>query len=124
MDGLRASELYPHPTERQCPGWFAYHDEAAGHCTAAINTGALSDWAIRSKYKVFVLLFGWNLRSMWEGANQRRCHALLRAGRIIETREAYPYMMDVGSKTTKASCRDWSIGKSSVMSTINDPSFT
>jgi hypothetical protein len=65
----------------------------------------------------FVQLFGFDLKSLWQTANQKRCHALLRAGRLAEVFDAYRYMTDMSDETTKAStCLDWSLGKSSVIS--------
>ena len=61
-------------------------------------------------------LFGWDLKSLWKSTNQKRCCALLRAGRLAEAHEAYRYMMNTTDEETKVSCRDWSIGKSLVMS--------
>lgn len=60
----------------------------------------------------FVQLFGWNLESSWQIANQNRCMALLGAGRLVEAHEAYKYMMDMCDEVTKGSCLEWSIGKS------------
>ena len=62
-----------------------------------------------------VQLFGCDFTSLWQTANQKRCHALLRAGRLVEVFEAYQYMANMSDETTKASCLDWSIGKSSVI---------
>jgi hypothetical protein len=64
----------------------------------------------------FAQLFGWDFTSLWKIANQDRCRALLRAGRLTEAHEAYKYMMDISDEATKASYLDWSIGKYSVMS--------
>ncbi|OAX32503.1 hypothetical protein K503DRAFT_843217 [Rhizopogon vinicolor AM-OR11-026] len=105
--------------------------------TSLINSGAFSsELVIQSKYGDFVVitslsrerktniigrakanrerkteLFGWDLKSLWETANKKQCHALLRAGRLTEAHEAYRYMMDMSHKATTASYRDWSIGK-------------
>ncbi|KAJ8592030.1 hypothetical protein M405DRAFT_813388 [Rhizopogon salebrosus TDB-379] len=85
----------------------ARHDEAARHFTAAINTGAFSsERTIQSRYEIFVVLFGWDLKSLWGTANQKRCYALLRAGRLAEARGAYQYMIDMGDEITKTTYRD------------------
>ncbi|KAG0703056.1 hypothetical protein DFH29DRAFT_998842 [Suillus ampliporus] len=95
----------------------ARYDEAAGHFTAAVKNSAFSSkLAIHSKYEDFVVLFGWNLKSLWQTANQNRCLALLRVGRLGEALESHQYMMDMSDENTKASCLDWSTGKFSVMS--------
>lgn len=114
-----------------------YHNEATAHFTAAINTGVLSsELAAHSKYDIFVVvcnvdmihsecfsysimcfvqLFGWDLKSAWKTASQKRCQALLQAGRLAEAHEAYKYMMDRSDEVMKASCHDFSTGKFPVM---------
>jgi len=110
----------------------SYHDEAADHFTAAINTGMLMyNQVIRSQYEVFVVvrtydltenifhaptkcivqLFGWDLSSSWKTAHLNRCNALLRAGMLVEAHEAYRHMWNIFDENTKASCLDWSTGK-------------
>ncbi|OAX34763.1 hypothetical protein K503DRAFT_868710 [Rhizopogon vinicolor AM-OR11-026] len=87
----------------------AHHNEAVDHFTAAINTGILSSQqAIHSQYEVFVVLFGWDLKSSWQTATQQRCHALLRAGRLGDAHEAFKHIMDISDEATKASYLDWS----------------
>ncbi|KAJ8585522.1 WD40 repeat-like protein [Rhizopogon salebrosus TDB-379] len=93
--------------DRACPA------EAADHFTTAVTTGTfLSKSAIDFRYEEFVIvLFGFDLKSLWQTANQKRCHALLRAGRLTEVFDAYRYMTDMSDETTKAStCLDWSLG--------------
>ncbi|KAG1888594.1 hypothetical protein F4604DRAFT_1569692 [Suillus subluteus] len=93
------------------------HSEAADHFTAAVKVSAVtSQLAIHSKYQVFVVLFGWDLKSFWENANQKKCDALLCAGRLGEAVESHRYMMDMSDETMKASCLEWSTGKSSLLS--------
>ncbi|KAG2140532.1 uncharacterized protein EDB93DRAFT_1297267 [Suillus bovinus] len=90
----------------------ARHDEAVDHFTAAIGTISFSSMAaIHFKYDIFVMLFGWDLKSLWQTAHQNGCHALLRAGRLPEAITAYRYMMDSANEATRARCLDWSIGK-------------
>ncbi|KAG2345397.1 hypothetical protein BDR05DRAFT_998531 [Suillus weaverae] len=94
----------------------ARHSDAANHFTAAVNTsGSSSKLAIHSRYEDFVVLFGWDLKSLWETANKKRCLALLQANRLGEALEAHRYMMDKCDESTKANCLDWSTGKFSVM---------
>ncbi|KAG2160223.1 uncharacterized protein EDB93DRAFT_47699 [Suillus bovinus] len=89
----------------------ARHKEAANHFTAAVNiSSSFSKLAIHSKYEDFVVLFGWDLKSLWETANKKRCFALLKASRVEEALEAHRYMMDKGDESTKANCLDWSTG--------------
>ncbi|KAG2067676.1 WD40 repeat-like protein [Suillus decipiens] len=61
------------------------HSQAAEHFTSAVNTIRFSSLlAIHSKYDIFVVLFGWDLKSLWLTAHQNWCHALLRADRLPE----------------------------------------
>jgi tetratricopeptide (TPR) repeat protein len=87
----------------------ARHNEAAGHFAAAVDTISFSSmFAIHSKYDVFVVLFGWDLKSLWRTAHQNWCNALLRAHRLPEAMQAYRYTMDRADETTKVHCLDWS----------------
>ncbi|KAG2361233.1 hypothetical protein BDR07DRAFT_1610267 [Suillus spraguei] len=87
----------------------ARHNEAADHFTSAVNTIRFSSMsAIHSKYDVFVVLFGWDLKSLWQTAHQNWCHALFRAGRLPEAIKAHRYMMDKADETTRTHCLDWS----------------
>jgi tetratricopeptide (TPR) repeat protein len=87
----------------------ARHNEAADHFTSAINTiGFSSKSTICSQYDVFVVLFGWDLKSLWRTAHQNWCNALLWARRLPEAIKAYRYMMDTAGEVTKAHCLDWS----------------
>jgi hypothetical protein len=61
-------------------------------------------------------LFGWDLKSLWLTANQKRCHALLEAGKLAEAHEAYRYMMDMSDEAKTVNCSDWSIGTSLAIS--------
>ncbi|KAG0708169.1 hypothetical protein DFH29DRAFT_1075813 [Suillus ampliporus] len=93
----------------------ARHDEAADYFTTAINSATFSSTAaIGSIYKDLVVLFGWDLKSLWQNAHQKRCDVLRRAGRHEEAMESYRHMMDMSDENTKASCFDWSNGKSRV----------
>ncbi|KAG1752319.1 WD40-repeat-containing domain protein [Suillus paluster] len=86
----------------------ALHDEAADHFTTAVNAGAsFAQSDIHSMYEDFVVLFGWNLKSLWQTANQKRCQALLRAGQFGEAFEAYRYMMEMSDEPTKAIFLAW-----------------
>ncbi|KAG2069789.1 WD40 repeat-like protein [Suillus decipiens] len=89
------------------------HNEAVDHFTSAVNTIHFSSMlAIHSKYDIFAVLFGWDLKSLWRAAHQNWCHALLRTGRLPEAIKAYRYMMDRADEATKARSLDWSTGKS------------
>ncbi|OJA15990.1 hypothetical protein AZE42_13611, partial [Rhizopogon vesiculosus] len=57
---------------------------------------------------------------LWQTANQKRCHALLRAGRLVEVFEAYQYMTDMSDEATKANCLDWSLSFMRELSTFRD----
>ncbi|KAG2111742.1 WD40-repeat-containing domain protein [Suillus clintonianus] len=86
----------------------ARHHEAAGHFTAAVKAGAFfSKLDIHSQYEDFVVLFGWDLKSLWQIANQQRCHALLRTARFGAALESYRHMMDMSDESTKAIFLAW-----------------
>ncbi|KAG2149068.1 uncharacterized protein EDB93DRAFT_358436 [Suillus bovinus] len=95
------------------------HDEAADHFAAAVNGGTCwSKSVLRSQYVDFVVLFGWDLKSLWRTANEHLCHALLHAGRLPEAVESYRHMMDMSDDTTKASCLRWSTAFKQKCSTL------
>ncbi|KIK42089.1 hypothetical protein CY34DRAFT_805300 [Suillus luteus UH-Slu-Lm8-n1] len=91
-----------------------------GNLTAAVNTIASSSEstcsAICTEYEDFIVLFGWDLKLVWQIANQRRCDAILQAGEIREALESYRYMMDMSDEATRLNCLAWSISKSSSIS--------
>ncbi|KAG2049768.1 hypothetical protein BDR06DRAFT_961027, partial [Suillus hirtellus] len=94
----------------------AHHDEATVHFTATLNCSNLPlKLNIHEIYEDLVVLFGWDLKSLWLTAHQKRCDALLRAGELQDAVRSYQYMMDHIDKTTKASCLEWSKGKSGVL---------
>ncbi|KAG2137140.1 uncharacterized protein EDB93DRAFT_1330725 [Suillus bovinus] len=85
------------------------YNEAVDQFTAAINAIPVSSTPdIHFKYDVFVVLFGWDLLSLWRTAYQNLCRVLLRAGRHAEALKSYRCMMDESDEATKASCLDWS----------------
>lgn len=68
----------------------ASHNDAVDHFTDVVNIMAGPPKSARhSKYEEFVVLFGWDLESLWQTANQKLCHALLFAGRIREAHKSY-----------------------------------
>ncbi|KAG1790421.1 uncharacterized protein HD556DRAFT_1446150 [Suillus plorans] len=90
----------------------ARHDEAADHFTAALNSDALSSESdIHDIYEDLVVLFGWDLKSLWRTAHQKNCYALLRAGKLQDAVKSYRYMMASSDENTKAHYLDWSDGK-------------
>ncbi|KAG2142888.1 uncharacterized protein EDB93DRAFT_597938 [Suillus bovinus] len=87
----------------------ARHTEAAEHFTAALKSCALpSKSGIQEIYEDLVVLFGWDLQSLEQKAHQKRCHALLQAGKLQDAVNSYRYMMDNLDETTKADCLEWS----------------
>ncbi|KAG2151487.1 hypothetical protein DEU56DRAFT_553851 [Suillus clintonianus] len=57
------------------------------------------------RFKIFMVLFGWDLDWLWQTVNQRLCEALFRADRVVEAVEAHQYMMNEVAKTD---CQQWS----------------
>ncbi|KAG1731851.1 uncharacterized protein EDB91DRAFT_1084941 [Suillus paluster] len=88
----------------------ALYSKAADHFTAAVKAGAFF-----ATLDIHSTLFGWNLKSLWQIANQQRYYALVRSGQVGAALEAYRYMMDMSDETTKAIFLAWANSKSSVM---------
>ncbi|KAG1800320.1 uncharacterized protein HD556DRAFT_1439176 [Suillus plorans] len=92
----------------------ARYDEAADHFTAALDSRDPSSKSnIHEIYEDLVVLFGWDLKSLWQKARQKRCNALLRAGKFQDAVKSYQHMMTSSDEITKADCFDWSNGESS-----------
>lgn len=84
------------------------HNEAVDQFTAAVNASAFFyKSAIHSTYEEFVMLFGWDLKSLWQTANKQQCHALFRAGRIGAAIETYQSTMDKSDEDTKVHLSAW-----------------
>ncbi|KAG2117045.1 uncharacterized protein F5147DRAFT_768429 [Suillus discolor] len=60
------------------------------------------------RLKIFTVLFGWDLDSLWQTIHQRQCDAFLRADQVIEAIEAYQYMMRMIDEAERTSCLGWS----------------
>ncbi|KAG1887514.1 WD40-repeat-containing domain protein [Suillus fuscotomentosus] len=86
----------------------ARHDEAADHFTTAVDSGAFSSKFMPQIYEDLTMLFGWDLESLLLTTHQKRCQALLSAGKVDEALEAHKYMMNAIDDITKASCLEWS----------------
>ncbi|KAG0699361.1 hypothetical protein DFH29DRAFT_55548 [Suillus ampliporus] len=85
------------------------HDEAVDHFTAAVKSSVFpSKSDIHSTYEDLVVLFGWDLKSLWQNGHRKQCDALRQAGRHEEAVKSYRFMMDMCDENTKASCLDWS----------------
>ncbi|KAG2142854.1 heterokaryon incompatibility protein-domain-containing protein [Suillus bovinus] len=82
------------------------HDEAADYFTAALNSSHISD--IHETYEDLIVLFGWNFKTLWLTAHQKRCQAFLSSGKIDEALESHKSMMNTVNETTEAGCLDWS----------------
>jgi tetratricopeptide (TPR) repeat protein len=94
----------------------ACHSEAIDHFNAAVNASAsFHQSAIHSTHEEFIVLFGWNLKSLWQTAMQKHCRALITAGRIGAAVESYQSLMNKSDETTKASLRAWFSGNPPVI---------
>ncbi|KAG2153794.1 uncharacterized protein EDB93DRAFT_1134838, partial [Suillus bovinus] len=81
---------------------------AIDHLTTAVNASSFFfGLPIHTKYEVFIELFGWDLKSLWETANKQLCHTLLMAGKHGEAFELFYSMMDKCDESTKDSLRAW-----------------
>ncbi|KAG1785781.1 uncharacterized protein HD556DRAFT_1456313 [Suillus plorans] len=91
----------------------ARYDEAGDYFTAAIDSSDLSSESdIHDICEDLVVLFGWDLNSLWRKAHHKRCDALLRTGKLQDAVKSYQRMMTSSDEITKADCLDWSNGES------------
>ncbi|KAG1789521.1 heterokaryon incompatibility protein-domain-containing protein [Suillus plorans] len=87
----------------------ARHDEAADHFTVAVDCSTLSSKShIHEIYEDLVMLFGWDLNSLWLTAHQKRWDALLRARKLPDAVRSYQYIMISSDENTKAEYLEWS----------------
>ncbi|KAG1800188.1 uncharacterized protein HD556DRAFT_1439046 [Suillus plorans] len=84
------------------------YSEAADQFTASITGLFLHPTLLEPRLKIFTVLFGWDLDSLWETISQRRCDAFLLAGRVIEAVESFQYMMNMVNEAGKGSRIEWS----------------
>ncbi|KAG1786303.1 uncharacterized protein HD556DRAFT_1539637 [Suillus plorans] len=83
----------------------ARYDEAADHFTAALDSRDSSSKSnIHEVYEDLVVLFGWDLKSLWQKAHHKRCDALLRAGKLQDAVKSYQHMMTSSDEITNADC--------------------
>ncbi|KAG2147807.1 uncharacterized protein EDB93DRAFT_1328365 [Suillus bovinus] len=57
---------------------------------------------IYEDFVVLVQLFGWDLKSLWFTAHQKRCHALFEAGKLQDAVKSFRYMMYNIDEATRA----------------------
>ncbi|KAG2753718.1 hypothetical protein P692DRAFT_20721428 [Suillus brevipes Sb2] len=60
------------------------------------------------RLKIFTVLFGWDLDSLWQTVNKIRCEACLCADRVIEAVESHQHMMSMIDDVTDSDL-EWSI---------------
>ncbi|KAG1858584.1 cell morphogenesis N-terminal-domain-containing protein [Suillus tomentosus] len=100
-------QAYLHAQQKALDG--ARYDEAADHFTAGIDScDSSSKSNIHEIYQDLVVLFGWDLKSSWQKARQKRCNALLRAGKLQDAMNSYQHMMTSSDEITNADCLYWS----------------
>jgi hypothetical protein len=58
-------------------------------------------------------LFGWDMDSLWQTGNQRRCDALLCTDQVIDAVESYQYMMLMVDDDARDSDPEWTLGECS-----------
>ncbi|KAG2055118.1 WD40 repeat-like protein [Suillus hirtellus] len=86
----------------------ARHSEAVEHFTAAVNASNLFyKLPIHLMYDEFIVLFGWDLKYLWQTANQQQCCAFFRAGSFVTAIESYQSIMDKVDEDRKADLRAW-----------------
>lgn len=91
------------------------------HITPKLSTTSLPlstlalHFPIHLMYEELGVLFGWDLKSLWQITIQKRCHALLLSGRLGEGLESYRSIMGMNDETTKGSLLAWFADKSLVI---------
>ncbi|KAG1784769.1 uncharacterized protein HD556DRAFT_1314791 [Suillus plorans] len=86
----------------------ARYNEAVEHFTAAANASTFFYKSpIHVTYDEFVVLFGWDLKYLWQTANQQQCCAFFRAGSFVTAIESYQSIMDKVDEDRKADLRAW-----------------
>jgi tetratricopeptide (TPR) repeat protein len=93
----------------------AFDDGRYSEAADLLNDSILSiaDWFSRRtsfepELKLFTVLFGWDLDSLWQTVNQRRCDVFLLTDRIIEAVESHQYMMRMIDENVKGRYLEWS----------------
>jgi len=82
------------------------YTEAVEHFTAAANASTFFyRLPIHLMYDEFVVLFGWDLKPLWNTVNQQQCYALFRAGSFGAAIESYQSIMDKTDEDMKAGFR-------------------
>ncbi|KAG1724494.1 WD40-repeat-containing domain protein [Suillus lakei] len=95
---------YQHPDRFPCGVVNSYLHQL----TTSISGLFLHTTFLEPRLQIFTVLFGWDLDSLWETINQRRCDAFLLAGRVTEAVESFQYMMSIIDEAGKDSCLEWS----------------
>ncbi|KAG2349975.1 hypothetical protein BDR05DRAFT_955819 [Suillus weaverae] len=93
----------------------AFDDGQYSEAADRINDSILgiANWFSRRtlfepELKTFAVLFGWDMDSLWQTVNQRRCDVFLRADRVIDAVESHQYMMRMIDEDAKVRCLKWS----------------
>jgi hypothetical protein len=82
--------------------------EAVDHFTSAVRSSAdFSKLQIHHTYGDFIVLFGWDLESLWQTSRKQLCCALIRVGRVGEAFTTYESLIDASDEATKSSLRAW-----------------
>ncbi|KAG2130768.1 uncharacterized protein EDB93DRAFT_69857 [Suillus bovinus] len=85
-----------------------FYSEAVETLTAAVRASDFfAKLPIHTMYEEFTVLFGWDLKSLWQSANRQLCMVLLRTGKYGQGLELYRFMMEASDEATKASTRAW-----------------
>jgi WD40 repeat protein len=82
--------------------------EAVDHFTSAVRSSAdFSKLQIHHTYGDLIVLFGWDLESLWQTSRKQLCCALIRVGRVGEAFTTYESLLDASDEATKSSLRAW-----------------
>ncbi|KAG2066418.1 WD40 repeat-like protein [Suillus decipiens] len=90
----------------------ARYNEAVEHFTAAANASIFFyKLPIQLTYDEFIALFGLDLKSLCQTANQQQCYALFRAGSFGAAIESYQSIMNKTDEDMKVGLHAWFNGK-------------
>lgn len=85
-----------------------HKSEAVDHFTTAVEASAFfSELPIHHMYGDFTVLFGWDLKLLWQNTRKQLICELVRTGRFGEAFTTYESMIEICDEAAKSSLRAW-----------------
>ncbi|KAG0706091.1 hypothetical protein DFH29DRAFT_1025833 [Suillus ampliporus] len=69
-------------------GWYSEAADQLNDIIPSITNLCSLRTLFEPRLKIFMVLFGWDLDSLWQNANQRRCDALLHVDQVVEAKDS------------------------------------